>query len=65
MADTLSALRINGLLALDDMNLDLHSDAPELRDQLEELTATLLSDRRLMCLEIPISSGLILAVRHE
>ena len=60
---SITPLRPNGLLVVDDMDLAQHADDPQLTEQLAELTEKLLDDPRLICVECPISSGVILATR--
>lgn len=61
---TISALNVNGLLVVDDMDLTQHEDDEPLRNQLRGIIKKILSDERLLCVELPISSGVILAVRQ-
>ena len=62
---TISALSPNGLLVVDDMDLAQHADDPQLVEQLAKLTEKLLDDARLLCVECPFSSGVILATRRQ
>ena len=60
---TISALHINGLLVVDDMDLAKYADDHSLRDSIKDLTELLRADPRLLCVECPISSKVILTVR--
>ncbi len=61
---TISALRPGGMLVVDDMDPALHAE-DGLREPLREATLTLLSDPRLLSVECPVSSGVILAARRR
>ena len=59
---TIAALRPGGMLLVDDMDLDRHTD-PDLRDGLLLVTDRLRSHPSLTTAELPLASGVIVASR--
>ena len=59
---TLSALSTNGVLLLDDMDLSRHDD--ELSEALQEVLRIVRTDPRCLTVELPVSSGVLLATRR-
>jgi predicted O-methyltransferase YrrM len=61
---TIAVLRPGGTLVVDDMDLNRHEDE-SLRLALGDVRRQLVGDQRLICAELPFSSGVIVAVRHR
>jgi demethylmenaquinone methyltransferase/2-methoxy-6-polyprenyl-1,4-benzoquinol methylase len=61
---TISTLRPGGLLLVDDMDLTAHED-PALRDGLASVRDRLVTHPELVCVELPVASGVILASRRR
>ncbi len=61
---TLDALRPGGILVVDDMDLDLHTN-DELEAALVRVRRTLLDDPRLVVAELDCSSGIMVATRRR
>ncbi len=61
---TISTLRPGGFLLVDDMDLTAHED-PELRDGLASVRERLVTHPDLVCAELPVASGVIVATRRR
>jgi demethylmenaquinone methyltransferase/2-methoxy-6-polyprenyl-1,4-benzoquinol methylase len=60
---TIGALRPGGMLLVDDMDPDRHTD-PDLRGALQVVADRLRSHPDLVTAELPLASGILLATRH-
>jgi demethylmenaquinone methyltransferase/2-methoxy-6-polyprenyl-1,4-benzoquinol methylase len=61
---TISTLRPGGFLLVDDMDLTAHEDL-ELRDGLASVRERLVTHPDLVCAELPIASGVIVATKRR
>jgi predicted O-methyltransferase YrrM len=61
---TISTLRPGGFLLVDDMDLTAHED-PELRDGLASVRERIVTHPDLVCAEIPVASGVIVATKQR
>ena len=61
---TISTLRPGGLLLVDDMDLTAHEE-PELRDGLASVRERLVTHPDLVCAELPVASGVIVATKRR
>ncbi len=64
LGTTIAALRLGGLLLLDDMELP-SNEYPERRIRLASVRDQLFGDPHLVCADLALSSGLILAARQR
>lgn len=64
LCKTNSTLRPGGMLLVDDMDLTAHDD-PELRDGQASVTDRLLADYVLVCADLSVASGVILACKRK
>lgn len=60
---TLDALRPGGVLVVDDMDLDRYTE-PDHRESVTAVRTALTGDPRLVVVELPVGSGIILATRR-
>ena len=61
---TVSTLRPGGFLLVDDMDLTAHED-PELREGLASVRERLVTHPDLVCAELPVASGVIIATKRR
>jgi predicted O-methyltransferase YrrM len=61
---TISTLRPGGFLLVDDMDLTAHED-PELRDGLASVRERIVTHPDLVCAELPVASGVIVATKRR
>ena len=61
---TISTLRPGGFLLVDDMDLTAHED-PELRDGLASVRERILTHPDLVCAELSVASGVIVATKQS
>jgi demethylmenaquinone methyltransferase/2-methoxy-6-polyprenyl-1,4-benzoquinol methylase len=61
---TISTLRPGGFLLVDDMDLTAHED-PELRDGLASVRERIVTHPDLVCAELPVASGVIIATKRR
>lgn len=61
---TLCALRPRGVLVVDDMDLDRYTE-PAHREAVSAVRTTLVTDARLITIELPVGGGIMVATRRS